>query len=123
MCALQRCLCYRDKKYRYSSLIGLQRDRLKCAHCRDVYDIEISNTGSSLIRAPKGQYQVCAYRDVYVIVIRNTVRSLIQTPKGQYRVCALQRCLCYSDRKCSSLFNTDSKRTVSSVRFAEMSIL
>ena len=49
-------------------------------------------------------------------MIGDIVRSLIRTPKGQYQVCALQRYLCYSDRKYSSLFNTDSKGTASSVR-------
>ena len=41
---------------------------------------------------------------------------------GQYQVRALKRCLCYSDRKYSSLFNTDSKRTVPSVRNAKISM-
>ena len=38
-------------------------------------------------------------------------------------MCALQRYLCYSDGKYSSLFNTDSEGTVSSVRNAEISML
>ena len=53
-------------------------------------------------------------------MIGNTVRSLIRTLKGQYQVCATQRYLSYRDRKYSSLFNTDSKGTVSSVRNAEI---
>ena len=56
-------------------------------------------------------------------MIGNTVRSLIRTPKGQYQVCALQRYLCYSDRKYSLLFNADSKRAVSCVRNAKISML
>ena len=64
----------------------------------------------------------CAHY-VYVIVIGNTVRFLIRTQKGQYHVCAMQRYLCCRDRKYSSLFNTDSKRTVLSVRIVEISML
>ena len=73
---------------------------------------------------PKGRYRMCALkRCLCYHVIGNTVRSLIRTPKGQYQVRALKRCLCYSDRKYSSPFNKDSKRTVSSVRNAEISML
>ena len=45
---------------------------------------------------------------------------------GQYQVCALQRYLCCSDTIntiSSPVVNTDSKRTVSSVRIIEMSML
>ena len=110
----------------------------------------IGNTVRSLIRTPKGQYQVCAlqrylcysdrkYSSLFntdskgtvssvriteiSIVIGNIVRSLIRTQKGQYQVRALKRCLCYSDRKYTSLFNAYSKGTVSSVRNAEISML
>ena len=95
MFALQRCPCYSDRKY--SSLFNQdsKRDSIKCAQCKDIYVLEIGNT----------------------------VSSLILTPKGQYRVCALQRCLCCSDRKYIQLLNTGSKRTVSSVRIAEISML
>ena len=95
MCALQRC--FSDTINTISSPVVNtdSKDSIECAH----------------------------FRDVYVIVIGNRVRSLIRTPVGQYQVRTLKRCLCYSDRKYSSLFNTDSKRTVSSVRNSKISML
>ena len=92
---LQRCLCYRGNKYRKLFNRDAKKDSTNCAHSRYVYAVEIGNTVSSLIR----------------------------TRKGQYQVCVLHTCLCYSDRKYSKLFNTDSKGTVASVRIAEMSML
>ena len=152
MCALQRCLCYSDRKY--SSLFNKDSKRtVSSVRIKgDVYVIVIGNTVRSLLRTQKGQYQVCAVQrylycrdrkysqlfntdskttvssvrikgDVYVIVIGNTIRSLIRTPKGQYQVCAMHRYLCCRDRKYSQLFNTDSKRTVSSVCIVEISML
>ena len=78
---------------------------------------------TEIIRTPKDSIDCAHYRDVYVIVIGNTVTFLIRTQKGQYQVRALKRCLCYSDRKYTSLFNAYSKGTVSSVRNAEISML
>ena len=99
VCALQKCLCYSDRKY-----------------------IQLFNTEAKRTCSIKSAH----YKDEYVIDIGNTFSFLIRTPKGQYQVCALQRYLCYSDTintVSSSVVNTDSKRTVSSVRIIEMSML
>ena len=123
MCALQRCLCYSDRKY---SLLFCTDSKTTVS---SVHIAKISMLQRQEIRLAlqyglqKDGIECVHYRDVYVIVIGNTVTSLIRAPNGQYHVCAMQRYLRCRDRKYSQFFNMDSKRTVSSVRIIEMSML
>ena len=121
VCALQRCLCYRDRKYSW----------LLNTHCKGtVSSVRIAEMlvlyrkYSQLFNTDsKGTVSSVRIAEMSMLQTQEIQLTLIRTPKGQYQVWALQRCVCYRYRKYSQLFNTHSKGTVSSVRIAEMSML